>query len=141
MHALSLACQSGREGRELRKVRAREPKKAAVKRGSKRAEGRSKQFTLEGGNEDRRGGEGWRRKGAREKAIPNEDESTVKFTSVRPSALLHCSTRSQSLSSGGSGTVEGDRESDGVVNKRYDFRRQIWERAGTDGGTAGGWLL
>ena len=88
MHALSLACQSGREGRELRKVRAREPKKAAVKRGSKRAEGRSKQFTLEGGNEDRRGGEGWRRKGTREKAIPNEDESTVKFTSVRP----HCPT-------------------------------------------------
>ena len=70
------------------------------------------------------------KEGTREKAIPNEDESTVKFTSVRPSALLHCSTRSQSLSSGGSGTVEGDRESDGVVNKRYDFRRQIWERAG-----------
>ena len=41
---------------------------------------------------------------------------------------------------------EGDRESDGVVNKRYDFRRQIWERAGAgtggaSGGTAGGWLL
>ena len=27
-------------------------------------------------------------KGTREKAIPNEDESTVKFTSVRP----HCPT-------------------------------------------------
>ena len=77
------------------------------------------------------------KEGTREKAIPNEDESTVKFTSVRP----HCSTVLHGRSCCRREGVEGDRESDGVVNKRYDFRRQIWERAGTSGATAGGWLL
>ena len=59
---------------------------------------------------------------------------------VRP----HCSTvlHGRSCCRRARAGVEGDRESDGVVNKRYDFRRQIWERAGdTGGGTAGGWLL
>ena len=66
-------------------------------------------------------------KGTREKAIPNEDESTVKFTSVRTAPLFYTLSGRRLCRREGK---EGDRESDGVVNKRYDFRRQIWERAG-----------
>ena len=82
--------ERGRKDRP-KEGRRSEPKKAAVKRGSAASDGQSNSLwrTEEGRKEGSKDGmkteeeKEEAKKGTKEKAIPNEDESTVKFTSVR----------------------------------------------------------